>query len=84
MHKPNVTERHTFCLNCVRVVARVLGDSHISHLRPKALGILLMRTKGVSPILYRMFGSTVGAGNLGRENKRWSSKDSVSLDVDTV
>lgn len=42
--------------------------SQSSHLRPKALGILFMRTKGVSPIFLRMLGRILGASVLRGED----------------
>lgn len=47
-----------------------LHHSRISHLSPNTLGILLMRTRGVSPILCRMFGRMVGATALWGEGGR--------------
>lgn len=48
---------------------RELRDLHISHFSPYTLGILLMRTKGVSPIRCRMFGRMAGAVALGGGKK---------------
>lgn len=48
------------------------GNLHISHLSPNALGILLMLTIGVSPILCRMFGRMGGELALeGEVGQRW-------------
>lgn len=47
----------------------VPSDSHSSHLSPKALGMWLMRTMGVSPILCRMFGRMVGGSVLAGKKR---------------
>lgn len=61
---------HCFkCLFSGSVSAWWVNDSHISHLSPNALGILLIRTMGVSPILCRMFGRMEGETSLGGANE---------------
>lgn len=70
--------RHGFCLFSGCVTAWATNDSHISHLIPNALGILLIRTMGVSPIRCRMFGRMVGEAALeakGRDVKKKKHSD---------
>lgn len=44
----------------VQQIRMMVDDSQSSHLRPKALAILLMCTMGVSPMRCRMFGRMAG------------------------
>lgn len=76
--------RQPVCLHVgsQRVSTCALSDSRISHLSPNTLGILLMRTRGVSPILCRMFGRMVGAAAL-RGEKKVSAKRYLYLCVNT-
>lgn len=73
-----------FCLICERVSTRVLGNLRISHLSPYALGILLMRTNGVSPIRCKMFGRMIGAMALGGEGERCMFQQQQLRDTESV